>query len=172
MDIAGTKYQLELRLLDDASDPSRATTLIQRLLDDNVDFFLGSFGSNIVLPTAAFTERAEKPMVQAGGGSDQIFNQDSLRVGPGTITALIGSNGPGESTIFNLVTGDLALTAGEILFQDERIDGYPRRDLRRPKGDRGLPGHAGRSPIRAECHTNICQASHARHRTVAIHVHT
>lgn len=75
VDIAGTKYQLELRLFDDASDPSRATTLIQRLLDDNVDFFLGSFGSNIVLPTAAITERAEKPMVQAGGGSDQIFNQ-------------------------------------------------------------------------------------------------
>ncbi len=75
VDIAGTKYQLELRLFDDASDPSRATTLIQRLLDGNVDFFLGSFGSNIVLPTAAITERAEKPMVQAGGGSDQIFNQ-------------------------------------------------------------------------------------------------
>lgn len=75
VEIAGTKYQLELRLFDDASDPSRATTLIQRLLDDNVDFFLGSFGSNIVLPTAAITERAEKPMVQAGGGSDQIFNQ-------------------------------------------------------------------------------------------------
>ena len=75
VDIGGTKYQLELRLFDDASDPSRATTLIQRLLDDNVDFFLGSFGSNIVLPTAAITERAEKPMVQAGGGSDQIFTQ-------------------------------------------------------------------------------------------------
>lgn len=75
VEIAGTKYQLELRLFDDASDPSRATTLIQRLLDGNVDFFLGSFGSNIVLPTAAITERAEKPMVQAGGGSDQIFNQ-------------------------------------------------------------------------------------------------
>ena len=75
VDIGGTRYQLELRLFDDASDPSRATTLIQRLLDDNVDFFLGSFGSNIVLPTAAITERAEKPMVQAGGGSDQIFTQ-------------------------------------------------------------------------------------------------
>ena len=75
VDIAGTRYQLELKLFDDASDPSRATTLIQRLLDDRVDFFLGSFGSNIVLPTAAITERAERPMVQAGGGSDQIFNQ-------------------------------------------------------------------------------------------------
>ncbi len=75
VEIAGTRYKLELKLFDDASDPSRAVNLIQRQLDDGVDFFLGSFGSNIVLPTAAVTERAEKPMVQAGGGSDQIFGQ-------------------------------------------------------------------------------------------------
>ena len=75
VEIAGQKYQLELRMFDDASDPARATTLMQRQIDEGVDFFLGSFGSNIVLPTAAITERARKPMVQAGGGSDQIFTQ-------------------------------------------------------------------------------------------------
>ena len=75
VEIAGEKHQLELRLVDDASDPARATTLVQRLIDEGVDFFLGSFGSNIVLPTAAITERAERPMVQTGGGSDQIFTQ-------------------------------------------------------------------------------------------------
>ncbi len=75
VEIGGEKYQLDLKMFDDASDPARATTLIQRLIDDGVDFFLGSFGSNIVLPTAAICERAGKPMVQAGGGSDQIFNQ-------------------------------------------------------------------------------------------------
>jgi len=75
VEIAGEKYKLELKLFDDASDPARATTLIQRQIDDGTNFFLGSFGSNIVLPTAAITERAEKPMVQAGGGSDQIFTQ-------------------------------------------------------------------------------------------------
>jgi branched-chain amino acid transport system substrate-binding protein len=75
VEIAGTKYELELKLFDDASDPARAVTLIQRQIDDGVNFFLGSFGSNIVLPTAAITERAQRPMVQAGGGSDQIFTQ-------------------------------------------------------------------------------------------------
>ena len=75
VEIGGTRYKLDIKLFDDASDPSRAVNLIQRQLDDGVDFFLGSFGSNIVLPTAAVTERAEKPMVQAGGGSDQIFSQ-------------------------------------------------------------------------------------------------
>jgi ABC-type branched-subunit amino acid transport system ATPase component len=47
----------------------------------------------------------------------------SLRVEPGTITALIGPNGAGKSTIFNLVTGYLPPTAGEILFHGEPISG-------------------------------------------------
>jgi branched-chain amino acid transport system substrate-binding protein len=75
VEIAGEKYKIELKLFDDASDPARATTLIQRQLDEGTNFFLGSFGSNIVLPTAAITERAKKPMVQTGGGSDAIFTR-------------------------------------------------------------------------------------------------
>jgi len=75
VEIAGEKYKVELKLFDDASDPARATTLIQRQIDEGTDFFLGSFGSNIVLPTAAITERAKKPMVQTGGGSDAIFTR-------------------------------------------------------------------------------------------------
>jgi branched-chain amino acid transport system substrate-binding protein len=66
VEIAGEKYRIELKLFDDASDPARATTLIQRQIDDGTDFFLGSFGSNIVLPTAAITERAKKPIFTRG----------------------------------------------------------------------------------------------------------
>ena len=73
--VGGKTYKLKLNMFDDASDPSRATTLIQRQIDEGVNFFLGSFGSNIVLPTCDITERAKKPMVQAGGGSDLIFTQ-------------------------------------------------------------------------------------------------
>lgn len=75
VEVGREKYRLGLKLFDDASDPARATTLIQRQLDDGTEFFLGSFGSNIILPTAAIIERARKIMVQTGGGSDQIFNQ-------------------------------------------------------------------------------------------------
>src|SRR6185437_10587488 len=75
VEIAGDKYKIELKLFDDASDPARATTLLQRQIDEGTNFFLGSFGSNIVLPTAAITERAKKPMVQTGGGSDAIFTR-------------------------------------------------------------------------------------------------
>jgi branched-chain amino acid transport system substrate-binding protein len=73
--IGDKKYTLDLQMFDDASDPQRATTLIQKQVDAGIDFFLGSFSSTIVLPTAAITERAKKPMVQAGGGSDQIFTR-------------------------------------------------------------------------------------------------
>lgn len=73
--IGAETYKLDLQLFDDASDPQRATTLIQKQVDGGTDFFLGSFSSSIVLPTAAITERAKKPMVQAGGGADQIFNR-------------------------------------------------------------------------------------------------
>jgi branched-chain amino acid transport system substrate-binding protein len=75
VEIAGEKYRIELKLFDDASDPARATTLLQRQIDEGTNFFLGSFGSNIVLPTSAITERAKRPMVQTGGGSDAIFTR-------------------------------------------------------------------------------------------------
>jgi branched-chain amino acid transport system substrate-binding protein len=75
VEIGGEKYKLELKLFDDASDPARATTLIQKQIDDGTQFFLGSFGSNIVLPTAQIIERSRKIMVQTGGGSDLIFTQ-------------------------------------------------------------------------------------------------
>jgi len=48
----------------------------------------------------------------------------SLEVQPGSITSLIGPNGAGKSTIFNLVTGYLAPTEGEILFHGDPITGH------------------------------------------------
>lgn len=80
VDIGGKKYRVSLNLFDDASDPARATSLIQKQVDEGVSFFLGSFGSNIVLPTCAITEAAGRIMVQAGGGSDLIFTQGRRRV--------------------------------------------------------------------------------------------
>ncbi|HET6518298.1 MAG TPA: ABC transporter substrate-binding protein, partial [Geminicoccaceae bacterium] len=58
VEIGGTTYNLELRMFDDASDPQRAVTLIQRQIDEGANYFLGSFSSPIVLPTAAICERA------------------------------------------------------------------------------------------------------------------
>lgn len=43
----------------------------------------------------------------------------------GRIYGLIGPNGAGKSTLFNMVTGYYPLTAGEIRYRGERIDGLP-----------------------------------------------
>lgn len=74
--VGDSKVELELDLRDDASDPDSATTLYQEFItQDDADFLLGSFSSGIVLPTASIVERNNKVMVQAGGGSDEIFTQ-------------------------------------------------------------------------------------------------
>ena len=52
----------------------------------------------------------------------------SLGVEPGTITGLIGPNGSGKTTVFNLVTGYLPADAGSV-----RFDG---RSVRRPDPSR------------------------------------
>ena len=75
VEIGGRRYRLALEVVDDASDPARATALVQRALDDGIDFFLGSYGSNVVLPCAAITEAQGKVTVQIGGSADTIFTQ-------------------------------------------------------------------------------------------------
>jgi ABC-type branched-subunit amino acid transport system ATPase component len=49
----------------------------------------------------------------------------SFAIEAGSITSIIGPNGAGKSTLFNLVTGYLAPTAGEISFQGRSITGMP-----------------------------------------------
>jgi ABC-type branched-subunit amino acid transport system ATPase component len=53
------------------------------------------------------------------------INDVSLELAEGSISSLIGPNGAGKSTLFNLVTGYVPPTAGEIHFGGERIDGVP-----------------------------------------------
>jgi ABC-type branched-subunit amino acid transport system ATPase component len=47
----------------------------------------------------------------------------SFAITEGSITSVIGPNGAGKSTMFNLITGYLAPTAGEVRFKDKRITG-------------------------------------------------
>ena len=44
-----------------------------------------------------------------------------LNVGTGEIVGIIGPNGAGKTTIFNLITGFLKPTSGEIIFEGEDI---------------------------------------------------
>ncbi|HEY2023345.1 branched-chain amino acid ABC transporter ATP-binding protein/permease [Paraburkholderia sp.] len=56
-------------------------------------------------------------------------NDVSFAVKAGQIIGLIGPNGAGKSTTFNLVTGVLQPTSGEITFRGERIDALSSREI-------------------------------------------
>jgi len=69
-----------------------------------------------VLEVAGLTKRF--------GGFTAVSNV-SFKVDQGEILGLIGPNGSGKSTIFNMLSGTLAPTAGSIRFEDREIAGLP-----------------------------------------------
>lgn len=62
-------------------------------------------------------------------GGIRAVNHCSFQVQPGTITGLIGPNGAGKTTLFNLITGFLPCTSGQILFEGKRVDRLPPHQI-------------------------------------------
>lgn len=58
------------------------------------------------------------------GGLKAVSNFD-FSLTEGELAGLIGPNGAGKTTVFNLITGVIAPTSGEIRFDGNRIDGLP-----------------------------------------------
>jgi len=56
-------------------------------------------------------------------GGIRAVDHCSFQVQQGTITGLIGPNGAGKTTLFNMVTGFLGCTSGQILSDGRQIDG-------------------------------------------------
>ncbi|MBP0620816.1 branched-chain amino acid ABC transporter ATP-binding protein/permease [Cupriavidus consociatus] len=56
-------------------------------------------------------------------------NDVSFQVRAGEIVGLIGPNGAGKSTTFNLVTGVLPVTSGEVRYRGEVISNKPSREI-------------------------------------------
>jgi branched-chain amino acid transport system permease protein len=88
--------------------------------------------------TEALTRRARpavgesllevKTARKAFGGLVAV-NDLSFAMKSGEILGLIGPNGAGKSTVFNLITGVLPPTAGEVHFRGERIDTLSARAI-------------------------------------------
>jgi branched-chain amino acid transport system permease protein len=58
-------------------------------------------------------------------------NDVSFSLKAGDIMGLIGPNGAGKSTTFNLITGVLAITRGDVRFQGQSITGLASRQIAR-----------------------------------------
>ena len=72
----------------------------------------------------------ERPLLEVRGlsksfGGLKAVDSCSFAVPEGTITGLIGPNGSGKTTVFNLIDNTIRADAGEIHFAGQRIDGKP-----------------------------------------------
>ena len=64
-------------------------------------------------------------------GKTEIIRGTNLAVAPGERIAIIGPNGAGKSTLFNLISGRLGASSGEILLNGQRIDGLAPYEISR-----------------------------------------
>ncbi|HQK93081.1 MAG TPA: ABC transporter ATP-binding protein [Armatimonadota bacterium] len=67
--------------------------------------------------------------VRAGYGGLQALRGVSLHASEGEITALLGANGAGKTTVLNAVCGLVPIAGGDVFFAGERVTGYPTERL-------------------------------------------
>ena len=58
-------------------------------------------------------------------GKRQILDDISFDINKGEILGMLGSNGVGKSSIFNLITGLVQPSYGSIYFDDIKVNEYP-----------------------------------------------
>jgi ABC-type branched-subunit amino acid transport system ATPase component/ABC-type branched-subunit amino acid transport system permease subunit len=81
-------------------------------------------------PVPAAPPASARPLLEVKGlaksfGGVRAVEDASFVVPEGSITALIGPNGSGKTTVFNLIGGTMASEAGEVWFDGRRIDRKP-----------------------------------------------
>jgi branched-chain amino acid transport system ATP-binding protein len=79
---------------------------------------------------------SQTPVIRATGLVKEFRGFQAVRgvdldVAPGTVHALVGPNGAGKTTLFNLLTGFLRPTAGQILLDGRDITGLPPEKVAR-----------------------------------------
>ena len=89
---------------------------------------LASLTDRVQLVGATDTE--PRPLLEVRGlskhfGGLKAVDDCSFVVPEGTITGLIGPNGSGKTTVFNLIDNTIVADAGEIYFDGQRIDKLP-----------------------------------------------
>jgi len=82
------------------------------------------------------TANGSAPMLEVRNASKQFgglraVDGVSLAVRPGEIVSIIGPNGAGKTTLFNLLTGQLVPTEGEVRYLGESINAVPPHERAR-----------------------------------------
>ncbi len=77
------------------------------------------------------THALELKSLRKNFGKTEIIRGVDLSVEAGDRIAIIGPNGAGKSTLFNLISGRLAPTSGEVLLNGQRIDGKKPFEINR-----------------------------------------
>lgn len=72
----------------------------------------------------------EHPILETRGltirfGGHVAVNAVSCKFHPGTLTAIVGPNGAGKTTYFNLISGQLRATAGQVLLRGNDVTRDP-----------------------------------------------
>ncbi|WP_414473757.1 ABC transporter ATP-binding protein [Microvirga sp. M2] len=74
---------------------------------------------------AAATPALETRGLTVRFGGHVAVDAVSCRFVPGTLTAIVGPNGAGKTTYFNLISGQLRATSGQVLVEGEDITALP-----------------------------------------------
>lgn len=74
--------------------------------------------------------QADAPVLETRGitirfGGHVAVDDVSCAFLPGTLTAIVGPNGAGKTTYFNLISGQLAATSGQVLVKGEDVTRLP-----------------------------------------------
>jgi branched-chain amino acid transport system ATP-binding protein len=64
-------------------------------------------------------------------GGVQAVREVNFSLAEGELRCLIGPNGAGKSTFFKMLTGNIAPSAGDVLFRGARITGLPPHEIAR-----------------------------------------
>jgi branched-chain amino acid transport system permease protein len=96
---------------------------------------VGLSGARLEARPAIVVERTEskadaRPLLEVRGlhksfGGNHAVDDCSFTVPEGSITALIGPNGSGKTTVFNLISGTMAADEGQVLFDGEVLGRNP-----------------------------------------------